>query len=213
MPYPEPYRLNLVVQKIAKLAKVSKHYRHEFSERIVKIVMDLRKPHRSPDWGKPGGLLTEAADAARRLQDTFYRMNQRDRDWVEHVKQSQLQFVVWKIDDLGSAIWQIVLLLDAALGRLAPVPPHIAKMNAKLVGELPEIRDRKLRELVFGLLAAASDANGKLTFNMNKESGTLADALRLLRDHLPEGLVADPLLSRTIQRVKTAFFRARRVHL
>jgi hypothetical protein len=107
MPYPAPYQLNLVVEKIAKLAKVPKHYRHEFCERIVKIVMNLRKPHRSPEHGKPGGLLTEAADAARRLQDTFSRMNKRDRAWVEHVKQSEQLLVVDQITNLGSTISQI----------------------------------------------------------------------------------------------------------
>ena len=83
-------------------------------------------------------------------------------------------------------------------------------MTAKWVGQLPKIRDQRLRELVSGLLSAARDANGKLTFDKNKESATLAVALRLLRDHLPEGLVPDPLPSSTIQRVKTAFFRLRR---
>ena len=213
MPYPAPYQLNLVAQRIAKIAKVSTHYQHEFSERIVEIVMSLRKPHRSSAWGKPGGLLIEAADAARRLQDTFFRMNQRDRDWVEHVKQSQpqLQFVHGEVNDLGSAISNIVMLLDEALGRPSPVPRRIAKMNAALVGTLPKIRDQKLRELVFGLLSAATSTNGNLTFIKDKESGTLAVALRLLRDHLPEGLVPDPLPSSTIQRVKTEFFRLRRL--
>ena len=212
MPYPASYRLDLVVQEIAKLAKVPKHSRREFSERIVEIVKGLRKPHRSPEWGKPGGLLTEAADAARRLQDTFDRMNKRDRAWVEHVKQSQLQFVAWDINDLGWTISQIVLLLDAALGRPAPVPPHIAKMSAALLGrKLPKIRDQMLRELVFGLLSAATSTGGKLTFDKNEESAALANALRLLRDHLPEGLVADPLQSSTIQRLKTQFFRLRRL--
>lgn len=123
MPYPAPYQLNLVAQRIAKIAKVSAHYQHEFSERIVELVMSLREPHRNPAWGKPGGLLTEAANAARRLFDTFYRMNRRDRDWVEHVKQSRLQFVAWDINDLGWTIYQIALQLDAALGIRAPVPP------------------------------------------------------------------------------------------
>jgi hypothetical protein len=214
MPYPAPYQLNLVVQKIAKLAKVPKHYRDEFCERIVKIVMSLRKPHRSPEWGKPGGLLTEAADAARRLQDTFYRMNKRDRAWVEKVKPSQLQFLDGEIKVLGATINSIVLLLDGALGRPSPVPPHIAKMNAALLGgKFPKIRNRRLQKLLIGLLSATADTHVILTFDKNKESATLADTLRLLRDHLPEGLVPDPLPSSTIQRVKTEFFRARRAHL
>ena len=118
MPYPEPYRLNLVAQRIAKLAKVPKHYHHEFSERIVETVMHFRK------WDRhSGGLLIEAADAARRLQDTFFRMNQSDRDWVEQVKPSQLQFLAGEINDLGSTINNIVLLLDGALGRPSRAPP------------------------------------------------------------------------------------------
>ena len=188
------------------------HYQHEFSERIVEIVIGLRKRHRSPEWGKPGGLLTEAADAARRLQDTFYRMNKRDRAWVEHVKQSEQLLFMDQITDLGSTISQIVVLLDAALGRASPVPRHIAKMSAALLGgKLPKIRDQMLRELVIGLLSAATNTNGILTFDKNEESGDLTKALRLLRDHLPEGLVPDPLPSSTIQRVKTAFFRHRRL--
>jgi hypothetical protein len=211
MPYPEPYRLNLAAQGIAKLAKVPVHYQHEFSERIIEIVMALRKRHRSPEWGKPGGLLTEAADAARRLQDTFYRMNKRDRAWVEHVKQSAQPLFAHPINDLGTTIYQIVKLLDAALGRTSPLPRHIAKMSAKLLGgKLPKIRDQMLRELVFGLLSTATSTGGKLSFDMNKESGTLAVALGILRDHLPEGLVPEPLPSRTIQRLKTEFFRLRR---
>jgi hypothetical protein len=83
-------------------------------------------------------------------------------------------------------------------------------MVEKELGKLPNIRDRPLEELVNVLLGAATSADGKLTFNMNEESGTLADALRLLRDHLPKGLVPDPLPARTIQRLKTAFFRFRR---
>jgi hypothetical protein len=110
---------------------------------------------------------------------------------------------------LGETLSQIVLLLDTALGRPAPVPPDIAEITDEWLGKLPQIRDLELQQLVDGLLSAATEANGKFTFNMNDESGTLADALRLLRDHLPEGLVADPLPVRTIQRVKTAFFRRR----
>jgi hypothetical protein len=212
MPYPTPFRLNLGAQRIAKLAEVPALHQHEFSERIIEIVMAFRKRHRSPEWGKPGGLLTEAADAARRLQDTFYRMNEWDRAWIEHVQQSEQLLFADRINDLGSTISQIVVLLHAALGRSPPVPRHIAKMSAKLLeGKSPKIRDQMLRELVFGLLAAATRTDGKLSFDMNKESGTLAVALRILRDHLPEGLVPEPLPSRTIQRLKTQFFQLRRL--
>jgi hypothetical protein len=134
-------------------------------------------------------------------------MNKSDRDWVEKVKLSCLQFLNGEIKVLEPTICNLVLLLDGALGRPSPAPPHISEMALKLGGELPEVRDHRLRELVLRLLSAARNAEGKLTFNKNRESGTLANALGLLRDHLPEGFVPDPLPYSTIQHVKTEFFR------
>jgi hypothetical protein len=66
-----------------------------------------------------------------------------------------------------------------------------------------------LRELVFGLLAATENAGGKLTFTKDSVTGTLAEALNNLREHLPTGLVQDPLPRVVIQRLKADFFRLR----
>ena len=136
----------------------------------------------------------EAADAARALQKEFARLKKQDRDWVESIKQSQMQFADSEIQDLETTILNLSMLLNAAVGR----PSTVAL----------SVKGQMLR--VFGLLAAATDAGGKLVFNKNSETGTLADVLDHLRDHLPDGLVPEPLPASTIQRLKSEFIRLRR---
>jgi hypothetical protein len=207
--YPFPNRLSIAVQLVAKLAKVPTNNQSEFCKRLSESVTSIRRWDRRSTGEVPDGPLLQAADASRRLQDAFFRMNKRDRDWIEHFRQFEQRylFAAGEIDDLGATISNIAMLLHAALGKPLPVPRHIAKrFRAK---EQHITRDRMLRELVFELLSAAWDTDGKLTFNMNSGSGTLADSLCLLRDHLPEGLVTDPLHYRTIQRLKTEFLQLR----
>ncbi len=69
-----------------------------------------------------------------------------------------------------------------------------------------------LRELVHGLLAAATETGGRLTFDKNSASGKLYRALDLLRDHLPPGLVPEdlPKAAAKIQRLKNEFVRLSR---
>ena len=68
-----------------------------------------------------------------------------------------------------------------------------------------------LRELVFSLYSAAEETGGELTFDKNKQKGTLVEVLELLRDHLPTGLVPNALPLGTIQKLKTDFFRLTRL--
>jgi hypothetical protein len=72
------------------------------------------------------------------------------------------------------------------------------------------IKDQSLREIVFGLLSAADEARGEFTLNPKRESGTLLDALNVLRPHLPKGLVPNALPIGTIKKLKADFFRPRR---
>lgn len=153
---------------------------------------------------EPGRRLRYAADAARTLQKEFSRLSKDDHDWVENIKQSQPQFLAGEIGHTETAIWNLANILNLAVGRRTPLPPWLEKNALK-------IDDQMLRELVFGLLAAAEDAGGKLTFNKNSESGTLVAALDLLRKHLPKGLVPQPLPASSIQRLKTDFLKADRL--
>ena len=194
---------SVLTERLATLAKVPPDERDEFCKRISETVQKVWKRDRRSTGEKPGTALIYAADAARTLQKTFFRTKKIDREWVETIKASQMQFVAGKIHDVEATITNLSMLLNTAVGRPSLLPPHLAKGSLK-------IQDQMLRELVFGLLAATDNAGRKLTFNKNSETGTLAKALDLLRDHLPKGLVLEPLPGPTIQRLKTDFFRLRR---
>jgi hypothetical protein len=201
--YPPDAQLMILAARLANIAQVPADYQQDFSEHLVKTVLSIRSRDRRSTGAKPGGLLPNAATAAQQLQDAFCRMNKRDRDWVEHIKQSQMQFAAGQVDDLETAIYNISSILHAALGKQAPLPPD------PFGGLGSGVKDQMLRELVFGLLHAACESGGKFSFDKNSESGTLAKALRRLRDggYLPPGLLEDPLPASRIQRLKDEFFR------
>jgi hypothetical protein len=202
MPYPAKATLEILAQRLATSAKVPAGNEQEFCDRIIDLVLDLRK--RTRPSRKPGGRLIEAAEAARVLDKKFTGMNDHDRKWVDEFKRTQgVVFAAGKIDDLAATITNIAMLLHDALGKSYPVPKHFD------VGR-HTVKDQGLRELVFGLLSAASETGGKFTFNKNSLSGSLATALSQLRPHLPPGLVPNPLLTTTIQRLKDEFERLRK---
>jgi hypothetical protein len=200
--YPPAAQLRVLAARLAKIAKVPSNYEDDFCKRISETVLKLRKRDRRATGATPGRRLIEAASAARTLRQTFSRMNKPDRDWVEDIKQTQMQFMAGKIDNLPATIDNIAMLLFAALGKPSPPPIHLRTRSH-------EIADQMLRELVFGLLYAAAETGGRLTFDKNSGSGTLSQALDLLRDYLPKGLVPEPLRYSTIQRLKTDFARSR----
>jgi hypothetical protein len=176
------------------------------AERIVQLVLRIRDRDRRARGQTAGGLLHEAADAARRLDDAYSRMNRSDREWVEHIKQSQLQF--GETNDIGATIANLSMLLHSALGKTYPVPKDRSRKQFGIKNLT--VKDQLLRELVFGLLSAADDTGGKFEFNVNTAGGTLGHALDRLRPYLPDGLVPEPLRGRTIQRLITEFSRLNR---
>jgi hypothetical protein len=215
--YPPAAQLSVLTERLAKIAKVPTNYQHDFCERIIQTVLGVRNRDRRTTGQIVGGLLSEAADAARRLRDTYSRMSQEDRDWVDHIKRTQMQFTAGEIQHVEATISNLSMLLHSATGRASPVPkpPRRAAQKGrhdlhKELGMLePRVKNQILRELVFGLLHAARDAGGELDFNKNRDSGALAVTLRLLRDgkYLPPDLVPDPLRGSTIQRLKDEFSR------
>ncbi|HEY5331649.1 MAG TPA: hypothetical protein VIJ79_17355 [Acidobacteriaceae bacterium] len=192
--------MRVIAQRLAAIAEVPPNYRVEFRGYVTNLVSMLWNRDRRSTDSKPGGKLIQAADAARALLDNYTKMNTTDRDWVEHIKQTQTQFIVGEIHNLQISIYHIALILNSAIGKPCP-PPQIVKIAGGTV------RDQILREFLFGLLSAAAETRGKFTFDKNREGGSLAQALDLLRNHLPAGSVPDPLPISTVQRLKSEFKR------
>jgi hypothetical protein len=198
--YPPTTQLKIVATRVAALAKADN--RRKFRDQISNDILSLQKRDRRSTTTQPGGLLVEAADKARQLDKDFSEMNQTDREWVEYIKQVDgVVFAAGEIQDLGTTITNISMLLDAALGR-----PPASRPGAVLRGPAHVARDQGLREIVFALFAAAKETGGHFTVNKNSAGGgTLALALLRLRNHLPKDLVRQPLPLSTLQRLKTEF--------
>jgi hypothetical protein len=203
---------SVLAERLAKLAKVPTNERDEFCKRISETVLRLWKRDRRSMSSKPGQDLVQAAKAARTLQQTFFRLNKQDRDWVENIMHLEMQFMAGEIHHLESTILNLTMLFCSAIGRPSPLPRHSERFLERLLPKRvpPKIKDQMFRELVFGLLSAAAETRGQFRFDKNYESGTLARALNLLRDHLPKGFVPEPLPVVTIQRLKTDFHQLRR---
>jgi hypothetical protein len=206
--HPLPKLPGVLAERLAKLAKVPTNERDEFCRSVSDSVLRLWKRDRRAVSSKPGQALIQAAKAARTLQQTFFRLNKQDRDWVENIMHLEMQFMAGEIHHLESTIVNLAMVFSAAIGRPSPLPRHLERILPR--GVPPKIKDQMFRELVFGLLGAAEETRGHFSFDKNPVSGTLARALDLLRDHLPKGLVPDPLHGATIQRLKTDFFRLTR---
>jgi hypothetical protein len=203
--YPPATQLNVLATQLAKLAKVPLSNQREFSARITNVVLSVRGRDRRSTNTKPGGLLVEAADAAKKLDEAFFSMNETDREWVEHIKLHEgVLFGGGEIDSLQATITNISVLLHTALGKPPPQSKHL-RFGAH------KVRDLMLQELVRGLLSAAEMTGGKFTLDKDRASGTLVNAMDRLRKHLPSGLVTRPLRFSTIKRLKDDFFQQSRL--
>src|SRR5665213_3239126 len=195
--YPSASALQSLARRLAKDAKIPTSGQKDFCRRIICAVRQIRERDRRSTGAKPGGLLIEAAEAARNLEKAFSSMNKRDRDWVERIRETETtkitQFSKGEIDDLEATIYNISSLLHDALGRPSRIPEHLKTKSYN-------VKDQMLRALIFELLFAASNNGGNFTFDKNSASGTLAFALDRLRNHVPQGLVTHPLNAVTIQR-------------
>ncbi len=199
-----------VALRLARLAHVPHHERESFCEHVSRNLLGLWKRDRRAVSSKPGLALVRAAKAAQALQKAVYSLSQQDRAWVDNIMSSgMLQFERGKIHDLKMTIVNLAMVFSSAIGRPSPRPPMPwlpPRLRASAM-----IKDQRFRELVFDLLSAADEARGAFTLNKNRQTGTLLDALNILRDgdHLPKGLVPNALPIGTIQKLKANFFRLR----
>src|SRR4051794_8816853 len=112
--YPPLAQLRVLADRIAAKV-VPRHHlqgapkkrtdeQHVFAERLVNTVLAVQHRDRRSTGQVVGGLLHEAADAARQLQDTYSRMSQQDRDWIEHIKSTEVEFPAGAIQHVEATI-------------------------------------------------------------------------------------------------------------
>jgi hypothetical protein len=154
---------------------------------------------------KPGSALVKAARAATTLQKEFYRLSQQDRGRVEYLRSPS----GFSETSLGLAITELAIVFNHAIGKRSQnlaVPRVFRQRQDRFT-----VKNQMLRELVFALLSSARDNYGKLGLDKNRESGTLLEALNILRPYLPKGVVPNALPAGTIQKLQTEFSRLERL--
>ena len=58
-------------------------------------------------------------------------MKERNRNWIENIKRTQMQFLAGEIQDVEATISNLAALLHAAAGKTTPIPePGSSKKHA-----------------------------------------------------------------------------------
>jgi hypothetical protein len=208
MSKPSPHPPNAlpknVALKIANLFHVPKVEREPFCDHLRNNTQRIWNRDRRATSSKSGPALRQAAEATRSLLKSFDRLRQEDRDWVNNLC---AQSTLWGegIERLDSTILNLAIVFNHAVGRSSPIPRKSLALNEKLGVKPLNVKDQMFREVVIGLMTAADENRGKFTLDSTSKTGTLIEALDLLRDHLPKGLVRYDPPAGTIQRIKKQF--------
>jgi hypothetical protein len=102
---------------------------------------------------------------------------------------------------LQQSVRQLADLFSIAVGKSLPVSHKDRAKRERTV------KDATFQNFVRNLLIHADWTGGSLTFEKNIGRGTLIDAINLLAEHLPSGVVPPPdkLPLSTLQRIKSRY--------
>ena len=194
-----------VALQVAELADVPSGEIDQFCELVQGTVENVWQIDKRARSSKQGQALIDAAQAARTLYKAFGKLNQQDRDWVE----SLLARNPWyggRLRELPLIVWRIAHLFSTATGKSLQGGGAQEAVSPKR----PDWRQRTVKDVTFEnflshLLVDVDESGGQLTFTKHGGTGTLIEALDILRPHLPDGVVPKGLPLGTIQKIKTNY--------
>ena len=102
-------------------------------------------------------------------------------------------------------------LFSTAVGEVLLPMAGVATLRKKRGKKPGTVNNPAFHDFVLSLLSGAADAGGELTLDQNFKKGTLADALNILRPHLPRGVIPNALPFGTIQKIKSAHAKYQRL--
>jgi hypothetical protein len=203
--------------KLAHLANVKDLGIEYFCDAISEIINEIWQK----DWravaSRRSARLVAAAKAALTLNKAACNLKQEDRKWLLQIlKNGTLASRITMIDgSTGQAIptkqlvelstWAIASDLSTAAGILGP-PPFPGEASHR--PGFRRIKDTSLELVVWRLRSFATSCGGSFTFSKRNESGTLVQALEVLRPHLPDRVVPNSLPFSTIERIIVASNKA-----
>jgi hypothetical protein len=185
--------------QLADLAGIPQQERDQFYDLIqmpVRLVWKLDRRAFNEDAGAD---LIRVAEAARDLHEAFANLNPGDREWIEYLNTTGIEFYHF-LPALPRTVRLLERLFSIAVGK---APLYNASRPKKAGRRRGAIKDLAFLEVVRWLLIVAEECcGGHLTLDKNYENGTLIDALDLLRPHLPKGVIPKQLPLGTIQTTK-----------
>jgi hypothetical protein len=192
-----------VAMQVADLARIPTEERDQFCELVqgtVEIVWQLDRRARS---SKPSQAMDEAAQAARSLHKAFLKLNKEDRERLDSLLAPN-SYYTGRLRELPLTVWRLAHLFSTAVGKsLSAAVQDVS--TRKRDWRQRTVKDVTFENFISHLLVDVSETGGYLTFTKSGGTGTLIAALGILRDHLPAGVVPEPLRSGTIQKIKTNY--------
>jgi len=163
--------------------------------------------------------LLRAAEAARTLNEAVCSLNEVDREQLDKLaahdtllqreKRLRGSTEPFQTDELQWTVFLLDRLFNIAVGKVPPLMVGAAALRNERGRKPKTVNNPSFHEFVWLLLSGAASAGGELTLDQNFKKGTLADALNILRKHLPIGVIPNALPFGTIQKIKTAHSKYR----
>jgi hypothetical protein len=196
LPWEEAFR-------ISDLARVPPSERELFRDCTCGLVEEIWWRDQEAAPVRPGPALMKAAKAARMLHESQLRLDNQDRDWLIRILEREPAVFRRQFERLPQTMWQLDFIFSTATGT--PMRSDNERPSSNRGRKQGSVNNRVFQKLVRDLLLAAFAAEGELTLDKNFKKGTLIDALEILREYLPTGLVPNVLPLGTIQKIKTRF--------
>jgi hypothetical protein len=198
-------------QEIARLAEIPVHEEKSFYDALDFIVNEVwQKDPRAVSAGRSADLVA-AAKAALKLNRAICTLNKQDiKRLIDILKSGELtaakvertgKIEREQLSELIGKTWAIAADLSTAAGVLGPPPfPGVPDHRPGVV----RINDFSFELVVGGLRSWATEYHGSFTFSKSNGSGTLLQALEVLRPHLPDRVIPRQLPLTTIERIVAA---------
>jgi hypothetical protein len=191
---------NDVAILIADAADVPDKEREAFCDLLCFNVRLVWERDRRAIGGSAGAALVRAADAARTLHEALDNLDARDREWLERLWAKTPRYKRW-LQGVQWTAFQLAHLLSVAAGK-APPPNPGETTRPKGGRRKGSVKDVIFLDFARRLLIATADCGGDLTVENERSTGSLIDALNILREHLPKGVVPLEPPGGTLQRIK-----------
>ncbi len=195
-----------VLRQLAKLAHVppAKSF-------FDAIRTNVRAAHERDELVKMR-LSNKKATALHRGAITLYEMlgklNKNERKFIKRILDDNAEFNLDRIssggvDGLEQTAYQLAKLFSLVTDKASPRFAHQALQLHKRGRRKGDLKNPIFQNFVCNLLISTTAAGGNLTNDKNGLSGTLIEAIEILRPHLPGGFDPKSLSFSTYQRLKT----------